>query len=138
MSDPSSKRRLASVSDRLHRRRCVICGRHGDVYGRHLEEQSETSTATRATWPLCDDCYAAVSAELARARLRTPARVWVALGVVAAERAQAPRYRIWDERYWEQLSDTSQDRLLIWLFGIAFAVHALAFMLVAFYIAITH
>lgn len=129
----------------LHLRKCEICGRRGGVSGRGLDASLDPDTAAAsvastapATWLLCDDCYVAVGRELARAGLRNAARVQVALGVVAAERGQAGRYSIWDERHWEQLSDRDQDRLLIWLFGIAFAVHALAFMIVAAYVAIAH
>ena len=131
----------------LRLRQCVICGRRARVSQRLLDEPLDSATAPAtpdmlsdmpATWLLCDECYLAVGRELARAGLRSAARVQVALGVVAAERGQPARYSIWDERYWEHLSDRAQDRLLIWLFGIAFLVHALAFMVVAAYVAIAH
>ncbi|HLZ23464.1 MAG TPA: hypothetical protein VKQ30_15225 [Ktedonobacterales bacterium] len=121
----------------LHRQRCAICGQYMGKSGRSLIAL-ETATGTGATWHLCEDCYVAVTRELERAELRTPARVRIAVGVVASERGQSARYSIWDERFWEQLSDRSQDRLLIWIFAIAFVVHAIAFMLVAAYVAIVH
>jgi hypothetical protein len=121
----------------LHLSRCAICGRHAGVYERILEEPA-TSAARGVTWRLCEDCFVAVGRELERAELRTPARVRVALGLVAAERGHRAHPSIWSERYWEQLSDRGQDRLLIWIFYVAFVVHALAFMLVAVYVAMTH
>lgn len=137
---------MKMLSRRLRLHRCAICGRRAGVAGRHLDEPPEPLRqpeppelpALHARWHLCDECYLAVGRELARAALRSPARVRVALGVVAAERRSMPRYHVWDERFWEQLSDRGQDRLLIWIFAIAFAVHALAFMLIAAYVAVAH
>lgn len=117
-------------------RRCAICGRRTGRFARRLEDADETSS--HAAWRVCENCYSAVQRELQRAELRSPARVRIAVGVVAAERRRSPRYSVWDERFWEQLSDHGLDRLLIWLFAIAFAVHAIAFILVAAYIAIVH
>ena len=126
-----------SVSRRLRLSRCAICGRRAGVNERILEEPA-TATTRGAIWRLCEACFVAVGRELERAELRTPARVRVALGLVAAERSHRARPKIWNERYWEQLSDRGQDRLLMWIFYVAFVVHALAFMLVAVYVALTH
>lgn len=90
------------------------------------------------TWAVCADCYTAVHAEIERAALGTPLRVRIAVGVLAAMRQRPARYSILDDRYWEHLTDDGLNRLLIWVFAVAFGVHAVAFALVAAYISIVH
>lgn len=132
-------RRRVGVGARQRLRRCAICGGRVGTTGHFLRDAEDaTSTERRTTWHLCADCYDAVGREMERASLRTRARARVAVGIVAAERGHPLRSSFWDERYWEQLTDRGQDRLLIWFFGVAFVVHAVAFMVVALYVAIHH
>jgi hypothetical protein len=78
-------------------RRCAICARRPDVPLRALDETPPPPAEPR-TWALCPTCLDAVRAELARAALRTPYRVRIAVAVVASERAPGVRRR-WDRSY---------------------------------------
>lgn len=117
-------------------RRCMVCNRPLHRQTMLLEETPDVPDPH--VWAVCPDCYAAVRSEVSRAALRTPLRVRIAVGVVASQRSHPARYGILDDRYWDQLTDEGLNRLLIWVFAIAFAVHAIAFVLVAAYIAIAH
>lgn len=76
-------------------RRCAICARRPDAPLRAVDETPDPPDEPR-TWALCPSCLDAVRAELARAALRTPYRVRIAVAVVASERAPGARRR-WDQ-----------------------------------------
>lgn len=115
--------------------RCSVCRKWlGWTRFRLTDDVAES--ATRRRWTVCAECKAAVDAEVTRAGLVTPDRLSVAIGIVAA--ARHPRANIWDDDYWENLSDREVNRLLIWIFAVAFVVHAVAFLAVAAYIAVAH
>ena len=135
---PDSSRWRRSVW-RVRARRCAICGRRLQRGGLLLREDAAVSQPQ--SWAVCAECNAAVSAEMERSGVQSPMRLRIAVGVVAArtERTEQPtRYSMFDDRFWEQLSDEGLNRLLIWIFAIAFGVHAVAFVLVAAYIAVVH
>ena len=121
--------------------RCAVCERNLHEAAVRVEDggggapDDETAQHARSSWDLCTRCHQAVQRELARTDIRAPARVRVALAMVAAEHGPGARPRVWDERYWDQLDDTQLNRLLLWLFAVAFGVHAAAFIAVAAYVA---
>jgi hypothetical protein len=121
--------------------RCAVCERNLHEAAVRIEDgtdstdDDETAQHAHSWWDLCTRCYQAVQRELARTDVRAAARVRVALAVVAAEHGPGARPRFWDERYWDQLDDTQLSRLLLWLFAVAFGVHAAAFIAVAVYVA---
>lgn len=115
--------------------RCSVCRRWlGHTRYRLVEDAAPGETQRH--WRVCAECKAAVEAEVERAGLESAARLRVAIGMVAASRP--PRQSLWDDGYWENLDDRGVNRLLIWLFGIAFVVHAIAFLAVAVYISFAH
>src|SRR5262249_14139810 len=117
------------------RMRCAVCERQvGDAAVR-IEDGARDEITPHSSWDLCLPCHRAVQRELSRTDIRAPARLRVAFAVVAAERGPGARPRIWNERYWDQLNDTQLNRLLLWLFAVAFEVHAAAFIAVAAYVA---
>jgi len=121
--------------------RCAVCERNLHEAAVRIEDgadstdDAETAQHAHSWWDLCTRCHQAVQRELARTDIRAAARVRVALAVVAAERGPGARPRFWDERYWDHLDDTQVNRLLLWLFAVAFGVHAAAFIAVAAYVA---
>lgn len=129
-----SRPRAASVGEGA--RRCMVCDRPLRHQTMLLEEALDVPDPH--VWAVCPDCYAAVRSEVDRAALQTPLRMRIAVGVVAAHRERPAHYSILDDRFWDQLTDEGLNRLLIWIFAIAFAVHAIAFALVAAYIAVAH
>ncbi len=114
---------------------CAICSKRLGSPHWFLEEAGDDHEPQRS-WLVCSGCHAAVEHELRRADLRTPQRLSIALGVVASEHAS--RHRRGYLRSWDQLGDRELERLLLWSFLVAFAVHALAFIAVTAYIASTH
>ena len=116
--------------------RCSVCRRWLGQRRFQLREDDATVSMTPKRWTLCADCKAAVDVEVARAGLESRARLRIAMGIVAA--ARPPRPSIWDDAYWENLGDQEVNRLLVWIFAVAFVVHAVAFLAVAVYIAVVH
>ncbi len=117
-------------------RRCGICDRRLRHDAIMLAEGPDVSTPQ--TWAVCPDCHGAVLQEVERTALQNPLRLRIAVGVVAAHHERPARYSVLDDRFWEQLTDEGLNRLLIWVFAIAFGVHAIAFVLVAAYVAVVH
>lgn len=130
------KNELGLETRRRLTRRCVICARRLRHDARVLAEGP--GVPAPQTWSVCAGCQGDVLAEVERSALQNPLRLRIAVGVVAARRERPVRYSILDDRFWEQITDEGLNRLLIWIFGIAFGVHAVAFALVAAYIAIVH
>lgn len=65
--------------------RCAICRKRIWVGALTLEDSAE-APEPQQSWLLCKICHAAVLKELERSPLRSPLRVRVAVGLVAAER----------------------------------------------------
>lgn len=110
--------------------RCAVCGEQESV--EWFEFQGDDLSEPR-TWVVCASCAQAVRQEIERARLRTPIRVRVAIAMVASERAQSTERIEALER-----PDDRVERLLIATVLAAFLVHALAFVVVIAFIAVTH
>lgn len=117
--------------------RCSVCGRWLGRTRYHLADDDAPPAHVARRWLVCAVCKEAVEAEVNRAGLGSPARLRVAIGMVATSRRRS-RARIWDDDYWEHLSDAQINRLLIWLFVVAFVVHAVAFLAVAVYVSFVH
>lgn len=107
--------------------RCGICGcRLGrSVY--YLEETGADVPAPPQSWILCRDCNAAVKDQMARAPVRSPMRLRVAVAIVSTERTPAAR-----RAHFGELSDSGWTKLLFWSFWLAMLVHLAIVVLVAF------
>ena len=116
--------------------RCSVCRRWLGRSRFELTEDTEARPETAHHWIVCAECKAAIDDEVERAGLGSAARLRIAIGIVAASRSRHTRLSIWDDEYWDNLSDSEINRLLIWLFAVAFVVHAVAFFAVAAYVAI--
>ncbi len=94
--------------------RCSICYRRIWNGALLLKEPAE-APAPQHIWTLCKTCHDAVQTQLVRSPLRSPLRVRVATGLVAAERW--PRAR----RYTGERSDRIWTAVLFWGFlGVMF------------------
>ncbi|GAC1447046.1 MAG: hypothetical protein PVSMB4_01150 [Ktedonobacterales bacterium] len=97
--------------------RCSICTRRLGNSVASLDETGDVP-APRQSWLLCAACDTAVHAELERSPLRSPLRIRVAVGLVAADRSpkalRVPRVG---------LSDDAWLSFLFWGFGIFMLIH---------------
>lgn len=133
MRDRQEQSRASHDSERLQR--CAICSRRLGKQHWYLEEAGDEHEPPRS-WLVCGRCHAAVQHEMQRADLRMPQRLSIAIGVVASEHAS--RHHTGYLGSWDRLGDRELERLLLWSFLVAFAVHALAFILVTAYIMTSH
>jgi hypothetical protein len=95
-----------------------------------LEETGQLPVP-RQRWTLCVACVSAVTAEVRRTGLRTPLRVRIALGIVAAERAPRRCSRPWHATYWKRMPESQVDRLVNRAVVLLFPAPALLFVLLA-------
>lgn len=72
----------------------------------------------RRAWTLCKPCYQALVAEIDRSPLRSPVRLRVAMGLVAAERSPITNTRIREAR---------EFALVMWLLALFVLFHAVVF-----------
>ncbi len=104
--------------------RCAICRKRIWVGALTLQDPDE-APAPQQSWVLCKICHAAVLAELERSPLRSPLRMRVAVGLVAAERwpraARSDGER--EDRVW--------IAFLYWGFAGAMLLHLLLIVLLA-------
>jgi hypothetical protein len=112
--------------------RCSICARKLGKTVHFIEETSETPEP-RQSWMLCDDCDDAVHDQIERAPLRSPMRVRVAVGLVAADRTPAAR-----RARFGQLSDPVWERVIFWGFAGALIVHLIVMIFVASLVSASH
>ena len=82
-----------------------------------LDETGDV-TEPRQSWMLCADCDAAVHAELERSPLRSPLRLRIAVGLVAADRSPRAAHLI---RH--IIPDDAWLPVLFWGFGIVMIIH---------------
>jgi hypothetical protein len=115
-----------STGARAEELRCAICERRLHATLVYLEETGGDIPEPHRSWLLCASCNEAVHEQLQRAPVRSPLRLRVAVGLVAAERTPTARR----ERF-GQLSDLSWERLLFWSFIIAFMLHLAVMVFVA-------
>ena len=81
-----------SLNGRLASLRCAICRKRMWTSALILKEPAE-APEPQQEWHLCKACYAAVMAQLDKSPLRTPVRMRVVVGLVAAERWPRARTR---------------------------------------------
>lgn len=115
---------------------CDICTQRTShrMYDLYDHLGSHSSPQACQSWHLCEECAAAVRAEVERAALRTPLRVRIAVGVVAAERRPVHRPTMLDTDYWEQLPTEKLDSLLVGFVLCMFALPPLVLLLVALFL----
>ncbi len=105
--------------------RCSICEsrlRHNFI---PLQEPDGVP-APRQEWTLCKRCHQELLNQLRLSPVRTPLRLRIAIGLVAAERSPytyAPRRK--------PLSDRSWIIIMAWGFGIAMLLHLLLIVMLA-------
>ena len=114
----------AEVSRAIYRRRnykkeaCSICRGRLRADAVPITEP-EGVPEPRRSWILCRDCYRVLVVEMRRSPVRTPTRLRVAMGIVAADR--------WPGSYSRTPRSIFPDRrkimFIIWAFIIAMLVH---------------
>ena len=105
--------------------RCSICERRM-WYNFIALIEPEDVPAPRQEWTLCKRCHEALLDQLRFSPVRTPLRLRIAIGFVAAERspyAYAPSRK--------PLSDRSWIIIMAWGFGIAMLLHLLLIVMLA-------
>ncbi|MBE3558036.1 MAG: hypothetical protein IMW89_02285 [Ktedonobacteraceae bacterium] len=81
--------------------RCSICTRRIWFSPVHLTEPHEVAEP-RFSWVLCKSCHAALQYELAHSPVRSPLRLRIAMGIVAADR--------WSQAYLTRKKSYLYDR----------------------------
>lgn len=105
--------------------RCSICERRTWHNSIPLIEP-EGVPDPRQEWTLCKRCHQELLVQLRLSPIRTPLRLRIAIGLVAAERSPytyAPRRR--------PLTDRSWIIILAWGFGIAMILHLILIVMLA-------
>ena len=109
--------------------RCDICERRLGKTLHYLEETGDVEDERRS-WTLCDDCNAAVRAQMSGSTVRGPLRLRVAVGLVAAERTPAAR-----RANWGQMTDRRWEHVLFWSFFLFMLAHLAFLVILAAFIA---
>lgn len=114
------------------RRRCATCRQRssGPMFALHERLNPSTAASTCQSWVVCERCAAAVLSELERSALRSPLRVRIAVGMVAAQQRPAQIFRILDVDYWERKAEQHLERLLVGFVLFMFGMPPLVFWLV--------
>ena len=105
--------------------RCSICKRRTWYYCIPLIEP-EGVPDPRQEWTLCKRCHQELLVQLRLSPVRTPLRLRIAIGLVAAERspyAYAPTRKPLTDRAW--------IIILAWGFGIAMVLHLILIVMLA-------
>lgn len=122
VATPNAPNGAGEAPERL---RCSICRRRlGDAVT-YLEETGDQEEQ-RQSWLLCEECNEAVKQQMARAPIRSPMRLRVAVALVATERTPAAR-----RMKRGQLTDAGWTKLLFWTFVLAMLAHLAVIILVA-------
>jgi hypothetical protein len=132
-SMPPTHETISIARPRRSRLRCSICEQRIPGEPIHIEEGQDVPQPPR-TWLLCEACNTAVAEQLTRTPARTPLRLRIAVGIVAAERHPAHRAQAGDD--W--LTDKQIERLLIATVLFLFLMHAVVFIIVALTVSPTH
>ena len=107
--------------------RCSICMRRTWFNAIPLMEP-EGVPEPRQQWTLCKRCHEALLVQMRRSPVRTPLRLRIAMGLVAAERSPQAHY-VAPRR---QLSDHTWIVVLAWGFGIAMILHLILIVMLAY------
>ncbi len=97
--------------------RCSICTSFTWFHPITLAEPVE-APEPRRIWILCKPCHRALLDEMRRSPLRSPMRMRVAMGLVAAERSPIMNARIREDR---------EFALVMWLLALFVLFHAVIF-----------
>ena len=88
VSSAPAPRRQAGRPRRIIRN-CSICTKR-IPYDAVAVTEPEAVEEPRQSWVLCQDCYQALVQEMHRSPVRTPLRLRIAVGLIAAERRPLP------------------------------------------------
>ena len=106
--------------------RCSICTRRTWLRATQLMEPVGVPEP-RQSWTLCKRCHQSLLLELHRSPVRSPLRLRIAIGIVAAERSPyvyAPTHK--------PLSDRTWILVMAWGFAIAMLLHLVLIVMLAF------
>jgi hypothetical protein len=106
--------------------RCSVCARRTWFDAVPLIEP-EGVPEPRLSWTLCKACYGLLLIEMRRSPIRSPLRLRIAMGLVAAER--------WSMAYHKTrplLSDRRWVIIMAWGFVIAMLVHLMLIVMLAY------
>jgi len=108
------------------RARCSICRRRIWFDGTPFMEPVGVPEPRRS-WILCQQCHAALLIEMRRSPIRSPLRLRIAMGLVAAERSpQAYKHNP------SLMSDHAWILVIAWGFAIAMILHLILIVLLAY------
>ena len=107
------------------RQECSVCTSHIWFQAIPIIEP-EGVPEPRRSWTLCKSCYRALLIEFRRSPIRSPLRLRIAMGLVAAERAPLayPRSNSF-------MNDKRWIVVLAWGFGIAMLLHLVLIVMIA-------
>jgi hypothetical protein len=104
---------------------CSVCTSHIWFDAIPLVEP-EGVPEPRRSWTLCKSCHRALLTEMRRSPIRSPLRLRIAMGLVAAERAPLAYPR--SNSY---MNDKRWIVVLAWGFGIAMVLHLVLIVMIA-------
>jgi hypothetical protein len=123
LQDVSRKAKKRSVAY------CSICNNR-IWFGPIRIREPETVPQPRLAWVLCKECHGALLDEVRRSPIRTPLRLRVAVGIVAAER--------WPHGHPTKTQQAASDRRLILFIAISLIVVMLLHLVLIVIIAGLH
>lgn len=106
--------------------RCSICD-HRTWFNAILIMEPPGVPDSRREWTLCTECHAALLDEMRRSPIRSPLRLRIAMGLVAAERS--PKIHSQSD---DAMSDQRWIVVLAWGFGIAMILHLILIVMLAY------
>ncbi len=113
-------------SKRLRNPRCSICDRYTWFDATHLMEPVG-APEPRQSWVLCKRCYGELLVHMRRSPVRSPLRLRIAMGLVAAEH--------WPQSHARPrtvMSDRAWILVIGWGFAIAMIIHLILIVLIAY------
>ena len=105
---------------------CSVCTNRIRYDAVHLMEP-EGVPEPRRSWVLCQECYQVLLVEMRKSPIRTPLRLRIAMGLLAAERSPAAH-----PRSYRSMNDRTWIIVLAWGFGIAMLLHLVLIVMLAF------
>jgi hypothetical protein len=108
---------------------CSICNNR-IWFGPIRIREPEGVPEPRLTWVLCTECHGALLDEVRRSPIRTPLRLRIAVGIVAAER--------WPYGYPTKTQQAASDRRVVLFMAISFIVAMLLHLVLIVMIAGLH
>jgi hypothetical protein len=112
--------------------KCRICGRRTAdcLFAVHENAPPSIPGQHGQTWFLCEECASAVVTQVERSPLRSPLRIRIAVGIVAAERMPQRRRTVLDLEFWEEMPRQQLDGLIAAFVVFLFVMPPLVFLLV--------